>query len=182
MGNSASVPHQNEILALSITTVTSIAIGKRSFSSKDHGKIVKETIENSQRQEQTKAIELKGDSVLSEFVNDLYTIFSNFNSTNNINQTIDGGMVKYEIYSIQSLSTLSSKMTNSQSKSIWLPKSMTICEAHRILSTILYSNKIDTIPVDLVDYVLVYENIMISLENGNKELYEEILKLSFRLN
>ncbi|CAF3704678.1 unnamed protein product [Rotaria sordida] len=59
---------------------------------------------------------------------------------------------------------------------------MTINEAHHILSTILYSNNIDTIPVDLADYVLVYENIMISLENGNKELYEEILKVSFRLN
>ncbi|CAF1034623.1 unnamed protein product [Rotaria sordida] len=59
---------------------------------------------------------------------------------------------------------------------------MTINEAHRILSTILYHNNIDIIPVDLADYVLAYENIMISLENGNKELYEEILIVSFRLN
>jgi hypothetical protein len=150
-----------------------------SFSSKDHGEIVKKAIQNSQQQEKTKAIELKGDPVLHEFVNDLYTIFSNFSLTNDVSKITNNGMVKYEIYSIQSLNFTA---TDNQLKSILLPKSMTIVEALRILSTILYSDNIDTIPVDLADYVIVYENIMISLENQNKELYEEILKISLRLN
>ncbi|CAF1312144.1 unnamed protein product [Rotaria sp. Silwood1] len=204
MGNSFSVQNQNNINDSNLNnpsnikhntnydTPTAINILQalfesenycfNSFSSNDHGKIVKEIIENSQRQEQTTTIELKGDPILNEFVNDLYTIFSSYPSVDNINHATDRGMVKYEIYSIQSLNSLSSSTTNKQSKSIWLPKSMTIGEAHRILSTILYSDNTDTIPVDLADYVLVYENIMISLENDKKELYEEILKLSFRLN
>jgi hypothetical protein len=105
--------------------------------------------------------------------------FSHFLSINDINEITNEGMIKYEIYSIQSLNSTTNANT---AKSIWLPKSMTIDEAHRILSTILYSNNIDKIPVDLADYVLIYENIMISLENHSKELYEEILKISFRLN
>ncbi|CAF1984908.1 unnamed protein product, partial [Rotaria magnacalcarata] len=204
MGNSSTVPNQsdtndlnannrnNTISNIIYDTPTTVNILKalfesekycfNSFSSKDHGKIVKETIEKSQQQAQTKGLELKGNPILHEFVNNLYTTFSNFITVNNINQTTDAGMVKYEIYSVKSLNSLSSTTENSQLKSIWLPKSMTIGAAHRILSTILYSDNIDTIPVDLADYVLVYENIMISLENEAKELYEEILKLSFRLN
>jgi len=87
-------------------------------------------------------------------------------------------MIKYEIYSIQSLKSITNA---NKTKSIWLPKSMIIDEAHCILSTILYSSNIDKIPVDFDDYVLIYENIMILLENQSKELYEEILKISFRL-
>jgi hypothetical protein len=150
-----------------------------SFSSNDHGKIVKKTIENSQQQDNTKPMHLNGDPVLNEFVNNLYTIFTNFLSTNDISKTTNDGMVKYEISSVQSLNFAT---IDNQCKSIWLPRSITIGEAHRILSTILYSSNNDRIPVDLADYVLVYENIMISLENQNKELYEEILKISFRLN
>jgi hypothetical protein len=150
-----------------------------SFSSRNHGELVKKVKENSQQQDSIRPVQLTGDPVLNEFVNNFYGIFSNFLSTNDIHKTTNDGMVKYEIHSIQSLN---STTIDNKAKSIWLPKSMIISEAHRIFSTILYSNNLNTIPVDLADYVLVYENIMISLENQSKELYQEILKISFRLN
>ncbi len=116
---------------------------------------------------------------MNELINKLYPIFGNFLSIHDISETTNDGMVKYETYSIPSLN---STTNTNNTKSIWLPTSIIIGDAHRIMSTILYSTAMDKIPVDFADYVIIYENIMIPLENYDKELYEEILKISFRLN
>ncbi|CAF1685462.1 unnamed protein product [Adineta ricciae] len=93
--------------------------------------------------------------------------------TKTILRTFEEQMIKYEIFSIHSFN---------QSKTIYLPITMKVCDAHRIFSTLLYSVDKTKIPVDLADYVLIYENILISYEVQHKELFEELLKISFRLN
>lgn len=152
-----------------------------SFTSKNHGELMQKIIQNSNEEDNRESQSLCSDPSLNDFINSLCRIFSPSPSTTDPNQTITNhdGMVKYNIYSLQSIS---STTTADSVKSIWLPRSMIISDAHQILSTLLYSDDISKLPVDLADYVLIYENIMISLENQSKELYEEILKISFRLN
>ena len=148
------------------------------FSSSGHGKLMKDTIKNSNEQENTEPESLSARPLLNEFINNFRRNFRpSLSSTTSCENSIDG-MVKYEIYSQPPSSTT----TTNNVESIWLPRSMIISDAHRILSTKLYSNNMSKIPADLPDYVLIYENIMIPLENQMKELYEEILKISFRLN
>lgn len=150
-----------------------------SFSSRKHGELVNNAIKKSDERINVNSIQLTSDSNLNEFVNHFYSTFSNYLYTNNLNETTTDGMIEYKIYSIQTLNSISNE---NKVKSIWLSKSITISEAHRIFSTVLYSSNMNKIPVDLADYVIVYENIMIPFENQNKELYEELLKISFRLN
>ncbi|CAF1509362.1 unnamed protein product [Didymodactylos carnosus] len=65
---------------------------------------------------------------------------------------------------------------NNEFKPIWFSKSVTVVEVRRILSTVLYSTNNNTLPADFADYVFVYENIVIPMENDNKILFEEMLK------
>jgi hypothetical protein len=46
-----------------------------SFSSKDHGKLIKKTIENSQQQDIIKPVQITSDPLLNAFVNYLHTKF-----------------------------------------------------------------------------------------------------------
>ncbi|CAF1048062.1 unnamed protein product [Adineta ricciae] len=125
-----------------------------SFSSKKHKEVMEKINEESNKQvEATNSIE-------KEFPKTIERIFKE-------------QMIKYEIFSIHSFD---------QTETICLPISTKVCDAHRIFSTLLYSVDKRKVPVDLADYVLVYENILISYEVQHNELFEELLKISFRLN
>lgn len=192
VGNNAIIASSHSTRTTTYDTPTTINILKAlfesenysfsSFSSTTHPTIVQAVVNNSEKQEKIMPKTFHSDHGLNDFINSFYRNFSNFLITNDISKTEHDGMIKYEIYSIQSFDSLSSVNSDKHSKTIWLPESMIISEAHRVLSTILYSNDSKTIPADLADYVFVYENVMISLENQDKNLYEEILKISFRLN
>ncbi|CAF1093388.1 unnamed protein product [Didymodactylos carnosus] len=155
-----------------------------SFSSADHNEIVKKTIENFEKQNQIKPSELIGNSVLNRFVNDLCAFFSNSPYSNSVSTINDCGTINYEIYSARSLNALSLSSSaaasfNNEFKSIWFSKSMIVGDARRILSTVLYGTTNNTLPAEFAEHMLVYENIMIPLENDSKLLFEEILKISF---